>query len=530
MDITTDGQRLKMNKKRLKLLVGTCFDIDELLSTGETLLHVAVKKNFKDIVQLLIDNHASIDIKDKLEELTPLFYAIKKNNIDIAKILIENGADINTKDRYHVSPIHFVVENYYIDMLKLLIEKGVDINDNYRRRRYVPLHIAVYKGNFNIVQLLIDNHACLNVKNDDGDTALHHALKYKQPDIAKLLIENDIDLSMKNSSLDTYLHCAIYYRYSDIARILIEKGVDIDAINSYKYTPLIFAIKERNIDIARLLIAKNAKTYITTGYLCETALHKAIYYGNISIIKLLVEKSIDINIKNKEGDTYLHYAVYKGRKDIEQLLIDNGADKTIKNNDGFVPSMIKYKKPIYKELLDNLISFISNIVTRRIVGGKLKLRFKPITLYGVSNGLFSRYSNTSGSIYHNELWDICKKLGYRSEKLTKRMCCVFIARKIEHYITLKRCNIDNIKRKSITLHNDVDFLHEPIETISELYILLDTNGRYYGFSRDDYSYLKNHRKNPHSTSDLADNQIKDMTIFFENFDREEYDFYRSLLN
>ena len=52
---------------------------------------------------------------------------------------------------------------------------------------------------------------------------------------------------------------------------------------------------------------------------------------------ILLKKKLNINKKNKNGDTPLHLAVQRGDYDIIQLLLDNGADITIKNKKGISP-------------------------------------------------------------------------------------------------------------------------------------------------------------------------------------------------
>lgn len=60
----------------------------------------------------------------------------------------------------------------------------------------------------------------------------------------------------------------------------------------------------------------------------------AIMFGNLAIVKFLVEHGADINLNNNEGDSPLKIA-YKFSKDIAEYLFEKGAtDKAIekKNN------------------------------------------------------------------------------------------------------------------------------------------------------------------------------------------------------
>ena len=69
-------------------------------------LHLAVVKGNKEIVQILLDNGAKIDIKAKNnDEATPLAWAAFFIQKDIVSLLIESGAAINVLDANHGTPV-----------------------------------------------------------------------------------------------------------------------------------------------------------------------------------------------------------------------------------------------------------------------------------------------------------------------------------------------------------------------------------------------------------------------------------------
>ena len=69
-------------------------------------LHLAVVKGNKEIVQILLDNGAQIDIKAKnKDEATPLAWAAFFIQKDMVSLLIESGAAINVLDANHGTPV-----------------------------------------------------------------------------------------------------------------------------------------------------------------------------------------------------------------------------------------------------------------------------------------------------------------------------------------------------------------------------------------------------------------------------------------
>ncbi|MEN8220382.1 MAG: ankyrin repeat domain-containing protein [Pseudomonadota bacterium] len=54
--------------------------------------------------------------------------------------------------------------------------------------------------------------------------------------------------------------------------------------------------------------------------------------GDYQTVKKLLEKGVNVNVKNSNGMTPLHYASYKGHFDIARLLLQNSADVNIETN------------------------------------------------------------------------------------------------------------------------------------------------------------------------------------------------------
>jgi len=89
-----------------------------------------------------------------------LFHAIQYSNFDIVKILIENGAEINIRNVSKITPLMVAADIGNIDMVNLLVEKGadtniVDQNNNYaynyaENNNYYEI-VRVLKSKTNIV-------------------------------------------------------------------------------------------------------------------------------------------------------------------------------------------------------------------------------------------------------------------------------------------------------------------------------------------------------------------------------------------
>ncbi|HIN17670.1 MAG TPA: ankyrin repeat domain-containing protein [Gammaproteobacteria bacterium] len=69
----------------------------------------------------------------------------------------------------------------------------------------------------------------------------------------------------------------------------------------------------------------------------QTPLHFATEEGHKEIVELLIDKGADVDGKDKYGNTPLHYAATWGHKETAELLIANDADVNAKNKFGETP-------------------------------------------------------------------------------------------------------------------------------------------------------------------------------------------------
>ena len=109
---------------------------------GQSPLHVAVKANSPDIVQLFLKAGAAINIKN-VTGITPFMLALAEGNVGIADLLLSAGASLTESDILGRSALHFACLNRIrlhqdsevcIKMTHFLIESGVDLShrDNVR--------------------------------------------------------------------------------------------------------------------------------------------------------------------------------------------------------------------------------------------------------------------------------------------------------------------------------------------------------------------------------------------------------------
>src|SRR5271154_2437879 len=129
-----------------------------------------------------------------------------------------------------------------------------------------------------------------------------HAIENDNVILLEFLLENGINI---HKVIDCYLpplHLACSHESIKIFKFLLENGIDINQkCNSNGDNILQYAIKANNLEISKLVLnIPKLDINSQNKYLC-TALHHAIYYQNLEIAKLLINKNINVNLKDIRG-------------------------------------------------------------------------------------------------------------------------------------------------------------------------------------------------------------------------------------
>lgn len=257
---------------------------------------------------------------------TPLSLAVSIGNIDMINLLLENGAEINLsqKDNLSYTPLINAIRNIKgknLEVIKLLIEAGADLEKGDSRGGTPLLHSCI-GAHKEVLEYLISKGANVNSVDNDGQTPLHYlckfALEWGGGRITTII--NGIEEVVENNRIDEHF---------DIFKILISNGADVNKITNYGFAPLhLAAQKEGKIFIKPLIEAgaevnlSNANKYIP--------LHAAADAGDFKTAYELLKLGADVNSKDKYGFTPLVGAVLSGNISLIHLFMDFGVDREAK--------------------------------------------------------------------------------------------------------------------------------------------------------------------------------------------------------
>jgi hypothetical protein len=143
-------------------------------------LLAATRKGDLAQVKALLDKGASVNSKTPYGQ-TPLFFACDRGYTDIVKLLVDRGADVNVEDTfYHANPISWAARKNHNDIVLLLLDHGA-------KSPAMVLMIGAETGNLEFVKMGLAKGP---IDKTILSQALAAAMKGKNEQIASLLKEN----------------------------------------------------------------------------------------------------------------------------------------------------------------------------------------------------------------------------------------------------------------------------------------------------------------------------------------------------
>ncbi|WP_299677212.1 ankyrin repeat domain-containing protein [uncultured Tenacibaculum sp.] len=273
---------------------------------GNGAINYAAKKGNQKIIDQLIAKGLPYKNKNKIGG-NAMIMATQGgrrgyNSLAFFKYLENKGVAPNVTTTKGLTPLHnLAYRNQDVASLQYFIDKGVSL-DQQNEEGNTPLMNASYRNSLEVVQLLAEKTKNINVQNKKGQSALTNSLRNKTT-VVNYLLEQNANVFVedaKGNNLAFYLAASYNAKKED------------------EFVSKINLLKAKGFDFTKPQKDGN------------TLFHLAADKGNLPLLKFLQKFKIDVNAKNKEGQTALQKAVMVAKKpEIVKFLLVNGADKTV---------------------------------------------------------------------------------------------------------------------------------------------------------------------------------------------------------
>ena len=287
-----------------------------------------------------------IDAREKRHGQTPLMYACRRGHVEAVRYLLDQGADINAVSARGSTPMFEAVLHNNKEVVDLLVEQdALKINAVHTKERdRTALMLAASRGGSELISSLLE-HAYIEINKQDsaGYTALCLAAQSGFGDSVRELVESEadgFDINVTNKSGYSALFLAAMNGDCEMVKLLLRNGADPSLRDTVNGTALLRAVDFGQIDVVELLLNDERTEYEDLKNDGCDLLISASRHGFAKIITLLHIKGVDLDGRDRTGQTALHYASLEGKLDVVQDLLALGANPAIEDNNGRTPLAI----------------------------------------------------------------------------------------------------------------------------------------------------------------------------------------------
>ena len=233
-----------------------------------------------DAMRLLLDSNASPMVKS--QEKTLLRDAVEKNRPAIAKMLIELNAspDVIYGKKNQDTPLSIATRCRYTEMVKVLIDGKANVNLR-PKEKPTPLACAAENEHVEVVRLLLEGKASLDNVDDRGWNAIRYAIPFHgdcdpaQISIIKMLVEAKAPLESVGRLENTMNFIS---PRTNLARVLVDCKANVDVICEGGQTLLMKAIRLSSIEMIETVLSGDPASFDAQDEDGMTALMLTVFY------------------------------------------------------------------------------------------------------------------------------------------------------------------------------------------------------------------------------------------------------------
>ena len=203
--------------------------------SGGIIWDLPLERGLPEVVRLLIERGANVNIQDSTYGRTPLMWAARNMYGDLVKLLLGKGADRSIKDRDGQTALTLTP-----DLAPSLVQvlsngdkstkpSGLNAPDQSGR---TPLMYAALTGDVDQVKKLLQQGADVNAVGDYGQTALISAARGSAA-VVQLLLDKGAKVNAGDKSGWTPLMSAARFGTAETMGLLINAGADVNAEGKY---------------------------------------------------------------------------------------------------------------------------------------------------------------------------------------------------------------------------------------------------------------------------------------------------------
>jgi ankyrin repeat protein len=203
---------------------------------------------------------------------TALMAAAGKGDYALAARLVAAGASVTARNRNGGTALMYGAVGGNAPVIRLLLKHGASV-DAVAANGWSALTLAAVKGHLPVVDLLLSRGADPTVRDVYGWTVLMRAVGANRAAVVRrLLATGKVDVNAADEQGETALHHAVMNANPAMARLLVAAGARVDVRDSRHRTPRTLALESGQTELAAWLAEVAARRKPGTGNRGQTTI------------------------------------------------------------------------------------------------------------------------------------------------------------------------------------------------------------------------------------------------------------------
>jgi ankyrin repeat protein len=311
--------------------------IDREDNNGNQLVHLAAKNGSTELLKILF-KHNAFSFKTNLNNDNALHIAAINNRFNFIKefLIYENNLTKNSKT---TNTLATEDESLINENKEDLYDQHIPCVQCFNKNNFTPLFLAIIGGHLKCVEAITSSEDVDYAAQDkDGNTIYHKCAELNNFESIRYLLTRKESkylepLYIKNNNMDHVVSTASNYGNLEVIRLVLSKINDgftspesyLLELNQFGQNCFHIACSKGFYNIVEYFLKDcKMKFFLNThDDYSNTGLHLASSNGFLSIVKILIQNDIDINLRNKDNNTALDLSCKKGFFDISKILVSN---------------------------------------------------------------------------------------------------------------------------------------------------------------------------------------------------------------
>ena len=233
-----------------------------------------------------------------------------------------------------------MIDNNNIGELQRALQIGL-LKESHQKNGKNLLQYVIFKDRNELLSILLQNQDALHPNtNLEPAYLLTQGISYESEACVELLLTtSDVNPNVVWATEEPFLIQAITKENERIVSLLLQFDAVAYCQTKTGISALHLALTKNNITISGLLLAKLPK-----GKIDDLSIITAVNKNAVELVETMIQKGIDLNTTNMQGETLLHRALIKHHQKLAKLLITSGSNLEIQDGWGNTPLLVAIRE------------------------------------------------------------------------------------------------------------------------------------------------------------------------------------------